>query len=117
MSNISKENIVKENEKQVDLEEKASVVNTIGSIVEEINLNTTDSIEKVDEKHTKVAKQTAKAIKNKKTREIKIPIDPQNPKDLIVPVIINGYRWEIKRGEKVIVPEPVAKILEDAKYI
>ena len=49
--------------------------------------------------------------------EIKIPIDPQNPKDLVVPVIINGYRWEIKRGEKVSVPEPVAKILEDSKYI
>jgi hypothetical protein len=68
-------------------------------------------------KHIEVAKQTAKVIKSKKMVEIKIPIDQQNKKDLIVPVIINGYRWEIKRGEKVSVPEPVAKILEDAKYI
>jgi hypothetical protein len=88
-------------------------------VVEEKVVNTTESIEdaKVDAKHTEVAKQTAKAIKNKKMVEIKIPIDPQNPKDLVVPVIINGYRWEIKRGEKVSVPEPVAKILEDSKYI
>ena len=82
-------------------------------------LNTTESIENtnVDAKHTKIALKTAKAIKGAKKVEIKIPIDPQNPKDLIVPVIINGYRWEIKRGEKVSVPEPVAKILENAKYI
>ena len=86
---------------------------------EEKVINTTESIEneKVDAKHIEVAKQTAKAIKSKKMVEIKIPIDSQNPKDLIVPVIINGYRWEIKRGEKVSVPEPVAKILENAKYI
>lgn len=82
-------------------------------------INTTESIEnaKVDAKHTKVALKTAKVIKGAKNVEIKIPIDQQNKKDLIVPVIINGYRWEIKRGEKVSVPEPVAKILEDAKYI
>jgi len=88
-------------------------------ILEEKVVNTTESIEnpKVDAKHTKIALKTAKAIKGAKNVEIKIPIDPQNPKDLIVPVIINGYRWEIKRGEKVSVPEPVAKILEDAKYI
>jgi len=82
-------------------------------------VNTTENIEdvKVDAKHLEVANQTAKAIKNKKMVEIKIPIDPQNPKDLIVPVIINGYRWEVKRGVKVSVPEPVAKILENSKYI
>ena len=80
-------------------------------------VNTTESIENVDAKHTEVAKQTAKVIKSKKMVEIKIPIDPQNPKDLIVPVIINGYRWNIKRGEKVSVPAPVARILEESKYI
>ena len=38
---------------------------------------------KIDAKHTEVAKKTAKAIKNKKMVEIKIPIDSQNPKDFI----------------------------------
>lgn len=99
---MSKENIKNEN-----IEENAPVLNTTESIG---NAN-------VDANHTKIALKTAKAIKGAKKVEIKIPIDPQNPKDLIVPVIINGYRWEIKRGEKVSVPEPVAKILENAKYI
>ena len=73
--------------------------------------------EKVAENHTEVAIKTAKTIKSEKNVEIKIPVDPQNPKDLIVPVVINGYRWRIKRGEKVSVPASVAKILEEAKYI
>lgn len=77
-------------------------------------INTTESIEN---SHAKVAMDTAKKIKGYKNVEIKIPINPQNPKDLIVVVGINGYKWRIKRGEKVSVPEPVAKILEDSKYI
>lgn len=105
--------------KEKDVKDIETNVEDVETNVDEKNINTTESIEnvKIDAKHTEVAKKTAKAIKNKKMVEIKIPIDPQNPKDLIVPVIINGYRWEIKRGEKVSVPEPVAKILEDSKYI
>ena len=105
--------------KEKDVKDIETNVEDVETNVEEKNINTTESIEdaKVDAKHTEVAKQTAKAIKNKKMVEIKIPIDSQNPKDLVVPVIINGYRWEIKRGEKVSVPEPVAKILENSKYI
>ena len=95
-----------------------SEIKNVESIEEKV-VNTTESIEnaKVDAKHVEVAKQTARTIKSKKMVEVKIPVDPQNPRDLIVPVIINGYRWEIKRGEKVSVPEPVAKILEESKYI
>lgn len=82
-------------------------------------INTTENIEsaKIDAKHTKVALKTGNAINKQKKVEIKIPVDPQNPKDLIVPVVINGYRWEIKRGEKVSLPEAVVKVLENAKYI
>lgn len=64
----------------------------------------------------KQALETAKKVKEK-TIKIKIPVDPMNPKDLIVPVMINGYKWKIKRGETVEVPEAVANILEGAKYI
>lgn len=87
--------------------------------VEEKDLQATENIEQnenIDVKHTEIATKTAKAVKGKMV-EIKIPIDQQNKKDLIVPVIINGYRWEIKRGEKVVVPAQVAKILEEANYI
>lgn len=63
------------------------------------------------------AKETAEKLsKNGKVR-IKIPVDQLNPKDLMVPVVINGYQYLIKRGETVEVPEEVVKILEGARYI
>lgn len=52
----------------------------------------------------------------KKVR-VKVPIDKQNEKDLYVTVQINGYTYQIKRGESVDVPEPVAKRLELANLI
>lgn len=64
----------------------------------------------------KEAQETAKKVKENLVR-VKLPIDPLNPKDLMVPVVINGYQWLIKRGETVEVPEQVVRILEEAKYI
>ena len=69
-----------------------------------------------EEQIEKEAKETAKKVKTKTVR-IKVPVDPLNPKDLMVPVVINGYLWNIKRGETVEVPENVANILENANYI
>ena len=69
-----------------------------------------------EEQIEKEAKETAKKVKTKMVR-IKVPVDPLNPKDMMVPVVINGYLWNIKRGETVEVPENVANILENAKYI
>ena len=48
---------------------------------------------------------------------IRIPIDPLNKQDLVVPVIINGYMWKIEKGKSVEVPENVADILTEAGYI
>lgn len=73
-------------------------------------------IKVTEEEMEKEAKETAKKVKEKMVR-IKLPIDPQNPKDLMVPVVINGYQWLIKRGETVEVPKNVANILENAKYL
>lgn len=78
------------------------------------------SIIKTDEqskiKQDKEAKKTAETLK-KDLVEIKIPIDPLNKTDKTVDVIINGYRWTIKRGEEVKIPRAVKEILTDAKYI
>lgn len=63
-----------------------------------------------------VTGMAAKLAKYKK-RRVKVPIDKQNEKDLYVTVQINGYTYQIKRGEVVEVPEPVAKLLERADYI
>lgn len=50
-------------------------------------------------------------------KSVRIPINEQNPKDLVVPVTISGYTFQIKRGESVEVPEEVERILIEAKYI
>lgn len=48
---------------------------------------------------------------------IKIPIDKQNPKDLIVAVQLNGYPYFIERGKEVSVPNVIKKMLENADLI
>ncbi|GKH50448.1 hypothetical protein CE91St46_15590 [Eubacteriales bacterium] len=48
---------------------------------------------------------------------IKIQKDPLNEHDEIVPVCLNGYLFQIKRGETVDVPQTVAGVLERAGYI
>lgn len=64
------------------------------------------------------SKKTAKELKNtQKMVSIIIPVSELNPHDTIVPVCINGYLWQIKRGEEVMVPEEVKNILREAKYI
>lgn len=64
------------------------------------------------------SKKTAKELKNtQKMVQITIPVSELNPQDTVVPVCINGYLWQIKRGEEVTVPEEVKNILKEAKYI
>lgn len=64
------------------------------------------------------SKQTARKLKNtQKMVTITVPVSELNPHDKIVPVCINGYLWQIKRGEEVTVPEEVKNILKEAKYI
>lgn len=65
----------------------------------------------------RMAKEAGERIKSEKKVSVKIQKDPLNPKDGVVPVCINGYFYQIKRGEKVEVPETVADILENAGYI
>lgn len=100
----------------------------MGKPVENVNNEKIDEVIEVEAKATAKneaeeikkqeveAKATAKKLKEDMV-EIKIPIDQLNPKDLVVPVIINGYIWSIERGKEVKVPREVKHILEDAKYI
>lgn len=92
-------------------EETKETGNVPNETIDKSVMNETDKI--ADEKE---AKATAKELK-KDMVKIKIPVDPQNPKDIVVPVMINGYMWFINRGETVEVPAEVANILENAKYI
>lgn len=64
-----------------------------------------------------MAKETGKEVNEQGKVKIRIPLDPLNKTNLIVPVIINGYMWSIERGKSVEVPENVADILSEAGYI
>jgi len=48
---------------------------------------------------------------------IRIPVDKMNKDDLIVPVCVNGYIYQIERGKYVEVPQTIADILENAGYL
>ncbi len=76
------------------------------------NVNKTEGNENVN---TNVNNNVIKTVEKKVM--ITIPGDPLNKNDAFVPVAINGYIWKIKRGEKVSVPEEVARILKEAGYI
>lgn len=68
---------------------------------------------KIDE----MAENFGKKLNGEKKVAVKIPFDSRNPGDKVVPVCLNGYIFEIKRGEKIEVPASIAAILEEAKYI
>lgn len=100
-----------------NLEENNNVTPEMGNNENNNVVNTIVKPEKSDkEKDEAEAQATAKKLKKEMVR-IKVPVDPMNPKDLMVSVSINGYKWLIKRGETVEVPEEVSRILENAKYI
>jgi len=64
-----------------------------------------------------LAKTAGEEVNKQEKVKVRIPIDPLNKTDLIVPVIINGYVWNIERGKSVLLPENVVTILEEAGYI
>lgn len=64
-----------------------------------------------------MATTTQTSAKPEQLVNLRIPINPFNPKDLIVPVTINGKRTEYKRGETISVPAAVVDILTKAGYL
>ena len=63
------------------------------------------------------ADMTAPVKEQEEKVKIVIPKDQINKNDSFVPVAINGYIYQIKRGETVEVPKEVARILKEAGYI
>lgn len=61
-----------------------------------------------------VSGMKAKLAKCKQV-SVRIPKSEQNPHDVVVQ--INGYIYQIKRGEDVTVPEPVKKLLDKGGYL
>lgn len=60
---------------------------------------------------------TGEALNKEKKVSIVVPKSELNPHDLLVPVTVNGYTYQIIRGEEVEVPVTIKNILKEAKYI
>lgn len=78
------------------------------------NIKKTDNPDMIGEI---VEKETGEELAKGKKVRIRLPKDQLNKEDVVVPVCINGYTYQIKRGEWVDVPEEVARILEEAGYM
>lgn len=63
------------------------------------------------------AENTGRLLAQQARVRVRIPLNPLNEDDVMVPVCVNGYHYFLKRGETVEVPKTVADILEQAAYI
>lgn len=63
------------------------------------------------------AEVTGKVLAKEDRVRVRIPLNPLNEDDKVVPVCVNGYNYFVNRGEAVEVPKTVAEILEAASYI
>lgn len=90
-------------------------------IIETENKETENDVQSTpiltDKEIDKVATQTGETLKKEGKIKIKIPIDKSNEKDLIVPVCVNGYLYQLERGKTLEVPESISEILSEAGYI
>lgn len=87
------------------------------NVNENVNMNGNENVNE-NEKNLNAGDETT-ITPAKKVEKVKvtIPKDPVNKNDSFVPVSINGYIYQIKRGEEVEVPKEVARILKEAGYI
>ena len=60
---------------------------------------------------------TGAALAKERQVTLVVPKSELNPQEKMVPVTIKGYTYQILRGEQVTVPQTVADILKEAKYI
>ena len=70
-----------------------------------------------EKKLTKESLSTGEQLAKEKKVTIVVPKSELNPHETVVPVTINGYTYQIKRGEEVEVPQTVKNILKETKYI
>ena len=63
------------------------------------------------------AEETGRTLAMEEKVRVRIPVNPLNEDDKVVPVCVNGYNYFLNRGEAVEVPKTVAAILETASYI
>lgn len=91
--------------------------------MEKLNVEKIEEVKKVvtppltDGQLDKMAEGMKKELAKMEKVKVRIPVDKHNKADLVVPVCINGYIFQIERGKSVEVPSEVARILEDSGYL
>lgn len=63
-----------------------------------------------------LSKSTGKRLSEKPKEKVMIPSDKLNPEDVTVTVSINGWIYQIKRGNPVMLPKPVVDLLVRGGY-
>jgi len=63
-----------------------------------------------------LSKSTGKRLSEKPKEKVMIPSDKLNPEDVTVTVSINGWIYQIKRGNPVMLPQPVVDLLVRGGY-
>ncbi len=63
-----------------------------------------------------LSKSTGKRLSEKPKEKVMIPSDKLNPEDVTVTVSINGWIYQIKRGNPVWLPRPVVDLLVRGGY-
>ena len=58
---------------------------------------------------TEVATRTKEDLKKAPKVKITVPLDMGNPDDAVLPISINGYTLQIRKGVETEVPEPIAE--------
>lgn len=70
----------------------------------------------IEKQVTHLGRATAQKLRKEEKELVMIPIDKLNPKDTEVLVGINGWNFQIMRGQPVLLPVPVVDLLINAGY-
>jgi len=76
-----------------------------------------EAAKKKDKKEERVLtkpERMKKALDKQEKKEVYIPLEGKEPEGAVETVILNGYRYDIKKGVRVEVPAQVADIIYDA---
>ena len=61
-----------------------------------------------------IALRTKEDLMKQPKVKLRVPFNPMGTGDALIPININGFRWFLKPGETVEVPEEIAKIFEES---
>lgn len=90
----------------------------MGRSVTDISNEPAEDIVKVslDGQLTALGRETAKKLAEAEKFKVKVPINPMAKDDTFVTASINGWNFQVKRGEPVMLPVEIIDLLANAGY-